>query len=163
MNSFGLVIFTMFFVGTLANFEEARAAFNNLNDSQRQELQKIFEDGSLTKGQVKEKVKSWVDNQDQSVKDMHSKMMAKMDEMKNNLQQKTAGLSDEAKPIAAKMAEIHQNDALTLQQTCQQVNDAFSQASDSVRQELHYQPKDCNNIAQGMFLKLSGNNQGAAH
>ncbi|KAI6187381.1 DUF148 domain-containing protein [Aphelenchoides besseyi] len=160
MNTFGLVLFTMFFVGTLANFEEARAAFNNnLNDTQRQELQKIFEDRSLSKAQIKENVQNWAKNQDQSVKDA----LAKIQDMKNNFQQKIAGLSDEAKPIAAKMAEIHQNDGLTLQESCQQMNDAISQASDSVRQELHFQPKDCNNIAQGMLFKLSGNNQGAAH
>uniref|UniRef100_A0A914QBM6 SXP/RAL-2 family protein Ani s 5-like cation-binding domain-containing protein n=2 Tax=Panagrolaimus TaxID=55784 RepID=A0A914QBM6_9BILA len=109
-------------------------------DAQKQQLQAIFKDDSLTKQQMKDNLKTFFDGVGGDAATKFNEMQTKMESMKTEMESKmseaTSKLSDAAKQITTQMKAIHDNMSITPAQEREQIKALFDGAPEAVKTEL---------------------------
>jgi hypothetical protein len=79
-------------------------------------------------------------------------MKAKIEEFKNKMPEMANKFSADAQAVLKQIREVHSNEALSFNDTCEKINSIINGASDSIKSEIKFmQPKDC---SKGMFSEF---------
>ncbi|KAI6176221.1 hypothetical protein M3Y97_00775000 [Aphelenchoides bicaudatus] len=134
----------------------------NLSEAQKTAIANIVKNPSLSRKQIKEQIAAWAKGEGGEIEKAHTAFAAKMDGMKDKVDEKLSKLSPEAQGIAEKLKDVFLNEDLTLTQTCEQIKSiaTANNASPDVQKELHI-PADCNTaFQQGLDRFLNCNKNG---
>ncbi|KAH7730632.1 hypothetical protein AAVH_01681 [Aphelenchoides avenae] len=127
--------------------------FKSLDSSQQTQLKTIFQDQSLTKGQIKEKIQQFIqtlpaDKQEQA-KNIHNQIEQAI---KDKVQQfENKNLSPNARQAFTEFKQILQDDSITPKQECEQIVNKLKTLSVDDRKTLSVPENfdfDCNKIGQ---------------
>ncbi|CAD5225842.1 unnamed protein product [Bursaphelenchus xylophilus] len=142
-----LLIFSLlFFVGptvadVLSSFQRAARL---LNATERSEIDQLLKNQTLTKAQIKQKIDDIINVQNQTVAEQWKAERDRLQQQySDERQQRLSGASDDVRNLDAQINAIRNNDALTRQQTCEQIQNLLKNATKKAQRQLQIKPHKC--------------------